>query len=70
VWWCLPVIPVLGRLRHKDLQFQSSLGYPERPPSPPKNECADTVVQKTKDCGAILLELKPQMSFLACKMGD
>jgi hypothetical protein len=26
-WWCIPVIPALGRLRQKDHEFRASLGY-------------------------------------------
>jgi hypothetical protein len=31
VWWYLPVIPALGRLRQEDLQFETSLGYVVKP---------------------------------------
>jgi hypothetical protein len=31
VWWCPPIIPVLGRLRQKDSKFKDSLGYIARP---------------------------------------
>jgi hypothetical protein len=27
LWWHMPVIPVLGRLRQEDLNFKTSLGY-------------------------------------------
>jgi hypothetical protein len=27
VWWYIPVIPTLGRLRQEDLKFEASLGY-------------------------------------------
>jgi hypothetical protein len=30
-WQCMPVIPALGRLRKKDLEFEASLGYTEKP---------------------------------------
>jgi hypothetical protein len=26
-WWCIPVIPALGPLRQKNLEFEASLGY-------------------------------------------
>jgi hypothetical protein len=26
VWWCMLVIPALGRLRQEDLEFKASLG--------------------------------------------
>lgn len=26
VWLCTPVIPALGRLRHKDWEFEANLG--------------------------------------------
>jgi hypothetical protein len=28
--WNMPIIPALGRLRQKDLEFQANLGYVER----------------------------------------
>jgi hypothetical protein len=27
MWWFRLIIPVLGRLRQKDLEFEASLGY-------------------------------------------
>jgi hypothetical protein len=27
VWWPMAAIPALGRLRHEDHKFQSSMGY-------------------------------------------
>jgi hypothetical protein len=30
VWWCTPMILVLGRLRQEDCKFEISLGYIER----------------------------------------
>jgi hypothetical protein len=30
VWWCTPVIPILGRLRQEDHKFEDSLGYTVR----------------------------------------
>jgi hypothetical protein len=27
VWWCISVVPVLGRLRQEDHKFKASLGY-------------------------------------------
>jgi hypothetical protein len=27
VWWCMPVIPAPGRLRHEELESEVSLGY-------------------------------------------
>jgi hypothetical protein len=27
VWWCMPVIPELGRLMQEDQEFKASLGY-------------------------------------------
>jgi hypothetical protein len=27
VWWHIPVIPALGKLRQKDQEFEASLGY-------------------------------------------
>jgi hypothetical protein len=30
-WWCMPVIPALGRLRQEDLEFLTSLTYTARP---------------------------------------
>jgi hypothetical protein len=27
VWWCMPVIPALGRLRQEHLEFKASLSY-------------------------------------------
>jgi hypothetical protein len=30
MWWCMPVILVLGRLRQEDHEFQASLGDKER----------------------------------------
>jgi hypothetical protein len=27
VWWCISIIPVLGRLRQEDHEFEVSLGY-------------------------------------------
>jgi hypothetical protein len=32
VWWYMPIIPALGRLRQKDLSLKASLGYMGRPP--------------------------------------
>lgn len=26
-WWCTPIFPAPGRLRHKDGQLEASLGY-------------------------------------------
>jgi hypothetical protein len=26
-WWCMSVIPALGRLRQEDHEFKASLGY-------------------------------------------
>ena len=30
-WWCMLVIPVLGRLRQEDHRFRASLSYLVRP---------------------------------------
>jgi hypothetical protein len=30
-WWCVPVIPVLWKLRKEDLEFQATWGYTVRP---------------------------------------
>jgi hypothetical protein len=27
VWWCMPIIPALGRRKQEDQEFKSSLGY-------------------------------------------
>jgi hypothetical protein len=27
VWWCIPVIPVLGRLKEEEHEFEAGLGY-------------------------------------------
>jgi hypothetical protein len=27
MWWYMPVIPTLGRLRHKDSKLEASLAY-------------------------------------------
>jgi hypothetical protein len=32
VWWYMPIIPALRRLRQKDLSLKASLGYMGRPP--------------------------------------
>jgi hypothetical protein len=31
MWWCIPVIPALGRWRQDDLEFEASPGHIERP---------------------------------------
>jgi hypothetical protein len=31
VWWCVPVIPALRRLRQKNCEFEASLDYTVRP---------------------------------------
>jgi hypothetical protein len=31
VWWCIPVIPALGRLGQKDSEFKAILGYTAKP---------------------------------------
>jgi hypothetical protein len=31
VKWCIPVIPILKKLRQEDQKFQASLGYTLRP---------------------------------------
>jgi hypothetical protein len=30
VWWLLPIIPVLGRLKQEDCKFKANLGYTEK----------------------------------------
>jgi hypothetical protein len=27
VWWCIPVVPALGRLRQKNREFKANQGY-------------------------------------------
>jgi hypothetical protein len=42
VLWCIPVIPVLRRLRQEELEFEASLGYIARPLS--QNQSKNTPV--------------------------
>jgi ubiquinone/menaquinone biosynthesis C-methylase UbiE len=30
-WWCMSIIPTLGRLRQEDYKFKAGLGYIVRP---------------------------------------
>jgi hypothetical protein len=30
MWWCIPVIPALGRLRQEDHEFEVTMGYTVR----------------------------------------
>jgi hypothetical protein len=30
VWWCMPIIPALGRKKQDDHKFEASLGWPQK----------------------------------------
>ena len=46
VWWCTPVIPVLGRLRQEDCRFKASLGNLVRPHFKIKIKRAGDIAQR------------------------
>jgi hypothetical protein len=48
VWWYMPAISALGRLRPKDIKFKASLGYIDSKTLPQNNNKSTFIVYFTK----------------------